>query len=122
MMENSRNYAVRIEYIMRGVFECDRCGMGGLVDSDYIRKYPFTAMMTTIMFLCERDNGGSVDIASAFFKRFQYYGEWNIDELLSFENDTKEIDGRNYEIEYTNGAEALKSMIEAFHEVCNKLM
>lgn len=120
-MVNSQNFAVRIELIMRSVFERDRSGMGGLVDSDYIRKYPFTAMMSTIMYLCERNDSNSVIAASDFFGKYNYYGQWSIDQLLGFESETAEIDGCNYELEYANGEEAMNAIFTAFSEVCRKL-
>ena len=120
-MKNPQNYAVSIERIMRSAFDCDRSGVGGLVESDYIRDYPFTAMMSTIMYLCERNNSDSINVASDFFDKYSYYGKWSIDKLLSFDSNTKEIDGCNYEIEYANGEEAIVAIIAAFSEICTQL-
>lgn len=120
-MVNSQNFAVRIELIMRSVFECDRSGVGGLVESDYIRKYPFTAMISTIMYLCKRNSGDNINVASNFFDKYGYYGKWSIDELLSFDSNTKKLDNCIYEIEYANGEEAMNAIIAAFSEVCTQL-
>lgn len=120
-MLNSQNFAVRIEQIMRSVFECDRSGMGGLVESDYIRKYPFTAMMSTIMYLCDRNDSNGINVASDFFDKYSYYGQWSIDQLLGFESETAEIDGCNYELEYANGEAAMNAIIAAFSKVCTQL-
>ncbi len=120
-MKNPQNYAVSIERIMRSAFDCDRSDVGGLVESDYIREYPFTAMMSTIMYLCDRKDGNSISIASNFFDKYSYYGQWDIEELLNFDSNTKETDGCNYEIEYANGEEAIKAIIAAFSEACAQL-
>ncbi len=116
-MVNPQNLAIRIEKIMRNVFECDRFGMGGLVESDYIRKNPFTAMMSTIMYLCERNNSNSVNIASDFFEKYSYYGQWSIDQLLEFKSNTPENNG----CKFTNGEEIMDAIINAFSEVCRQL-
>lgn len=120
-MLNPQNYAIRIEQIMCDAFECDRFDIGGLVNSDYIRKYPFTAMMSTVMFLCKRNDSDSIVIASDFFDKYQHYGQWNIEELLSIESNSAEIDGGNYKLEYANGEEAVNVIITAFSEVCKEL-
>lgn len=116
---HAQSHAVRIEHIMRSVFDCDRSGMGGLVESSFIRKHPFTAIMSTIMYLCKRADSRDVDIASDFFEKFHFYSQWDIDELLSFENKTTE--GCSCEIEYANGKEAIIAIIDAFSEVCTQL-
>lgn len=115
---NPQNYAVRIEQIMRSVFQCDRGDIGGLVESDYIRKYPFTAMISTLMYLCDC---ASIDIVLDFFEKYNFYGQWSIDELLSFESNSKEINGCNYEIEYQSGDEAMQSMTDAFSDIYKQL-
>lgn len=120
-MKNPQSYAVSIERIMRSAFDCDRSDMGGLVESDYIRKYPFTAMMSTIMYLCERSDSNGINVASDFFNKYSYYGQWSVDQLLGFESATAEIDGCNYELEYANGEEAMNAIIAAFSEVCTQL-
>lgn len=117
----TQNYAVEIEKIMRNAINCERSDMGGLVESNYARKHPFTAMMSTIMLLCDRNNSESIEIVSDFFAKFQYYGQWNIDEMLRFKTDTQVINGCECKIEYTNGEEAVKAMIGTFDKVCTQL-
>lgn len=118
---NSQDYAIRIEHIMCDTFECTRFGMGGLVNSDYIRRHPFMAMMSTLIFLYGRNKDNCINDVSNFFKTYNYYGEWNIDELLSFESNNKVINGTQYGINYANGEEALESIIDAFAELCTQL-
>lgn len=120
-MLNPQNYAIRIEKIMQNAFGCDRSAISGLVNSDYIRKYPFTAMMSTVMFLCKRNDSDGIVTTSDFFDKYQYYGQWNIDELLSIESNSTEIDGCNYELGYANGEKAMNAIISAFSEVCKQL-
>lgn len=118
---NPQNYAIRIEHIMCDTFGCDRFGMGGFVNSDYIRRHPFMAIMSTLTYLYGRNEANCISAVSNFFDTYHYYGEWSIDELLSFEGNSKVINGSLYEIDYKNGEEALQSIIDAFSEVCTQL-
>lgn len=120
-MLNPQNYAVRIEQIMRSAFECERSDIGGLVESDYIKKYPFTAMISTIMYLCKHNDIDSINVASDFFEKYSYYGQWSIEQILSFESGAAEIGGCNYEFECANGEEAMETIIVAFSAVCTQL-
>lgn len=120
-MANPQSYAVQIEHTMRRAFDCDRSGVGGFVNSDYIRKHPFMALMCTLTFLCKNDDTHDVDIVSDFFEKFQYYGDWSIDQLLSFENNSAVISGSTYEIDYANGEEAIRAIINCFDKACDQL-
>ena len=40
----AQGYAVDIEHVLRRIFDCDRYGFGGEVNSDAIRKHPFLSM------------------------------------------------------------------------------
>jgi len=119
-MTNPQVYAVQIEHIMCRVFDCERLGIGGLVNSDYARKNPFTAMMSTLTHLYKNGNIQTEKAVAEFFDRYSYYGDWSIDELLSFDGDSKIINGATYEIGYRNGEEALTTMIDSFSTLCEQ--
>lgn len=121
MIEKSQNFAVCIENIMRGAFECERLEAIDLVDSDYIRYHPFLAIMCTLTFLCKQDEADDIRIVSDFFNKFWGYDKLSIDELLSSECNTGEINGLEYESEYTDGEEVLQAMITEFRKACADL-
>ena len=41
---HAQGYAVSIEHILCNVFECERLGFSGIVNSDFIRKQPFSSI------------------------------------------------------------------------------
>ena len=43
-MFKPKNYAFQIETTIRAIFHCDRCGLGGIADADFIEKQPFIAI------------------------------------------------------------------------------
>lgn len=45
MSGDSHFLAVRIEHRLRSIFNCDRCGFGGLVDADVIERDPYNAFI-----------------------------------------------------------------------------
>lgn len=47
----AQGYAVSIELEMRNVFECERFGFAGVVNSDFIRKNPLAAVLSTCGFI-----------------------------------------------------------------------
>lgn len=112
-MTNPQEYAVRIEHGMRNAFECERGGMGGLVNSDFVRQYPFAAMMCTVTYLYGRGKISEPD-ATKFFENYSYCKQYNIDKLLAF--DSK--DGCLIDEGDSGGKEAIESMIESFSALC----
>lgn len=108
---NPQNYAIQIEGPMRKAFGYDRSEVGGLVNSDYIRQHPFTALMCTLAFLCKSDDDYDVDAVSNFFERFQCYEGMSIDQLLDSENNCKVISGEDIP----------QTMIDGFYEACAQM-
>ena len=47
----AQGYAVEIEHSLSSIFECDRYGFGGEVNSDCIRKHPFLSMTQGLAYL-----------------------------------------------------------------------
>ena len=120
-MLNGQQFAQQIEYKMRSVFECERGGIGGLVESDYIRSYPFTAMISTLTYLYGCHAIKDIEAISNFFADWQYYSQWSIDDILKFENNVRQIQKVEYTIEYQNGEEAMKAMIDSFYNLCKNI-
>ena len=117
-MTSAQNYAVRIEITMRDAFECGRFEIGGLVNSDCVKRNPFMAMMVTLAYLCDRGEAESTEIISNFFERFCSYDKLSVDEILNLGENSKESTDGN---KYANGEEALKDIIACFEADCYKL-
>lgn len=101
-------------------FDREPFDASNFVNSDYIRSHPFTAMMSTLTYLCEYKDDDSLNAVFDFFKTYYYCSKRNIDELLNF-NSSKAIDGMTCETEFSNGEEAMKEIIDTFSELCQKL-
>lgn len=117
-MTSAQNYAVRIEITMRDAFECGRFEIGGLVNSDCVKRNPFMAMMVTLAYLCDRGEAESTEIISNFFERFCSYDKLSVDEILNMGENSE---GDTDEIKHANGEEALKDIIACFEADCCKL-
>lgn len=102
-MMNLQNYAIDVERIMRGVFDCERFDIGNLVNSDYIRHNPYISMVGTLMYLCGKNEKNSIENVSEFLGQYSDYSS------LSFE-----------EIEREYSEEKIKEMIQNFSELCSK--
>lgn len=53
-MRISHSYAIVLESIVRGVFRCDRAGMGGYIDADHFESAPFDAALIALAPLWQR--------------------------------------------------------------------
>ena len=53
--------AVVLEAIVRGVFNCERGGMGGLIDADHFEREPFDAAIIAIAPLWQKSNSKEVE-------------------------------------------------------------
>lgn len=52
--------AVVLEAIVRGVFNCERGGMGGLIDADHFEREPFDAAIIAIAPLWQKSNSKEI--------------------------------------------------------------
>lgn len=120
MMASAQNHAVRIERTMQVAFKRDRFEVGGLINSDYIRKYPFSSMMITLAYLCENNDTENLDVLSDFFGKYSYYSELSINEILEIGTIDEKTDFVN-EDKSIGGESILMDMISAFNEAYKKL-
>ena len=114
----SQGYAIEIEHIMTRVFACDRYGVGAVVNSDFIRKNPLAAILTTCGFLYATE--GKRDKVEKFITDSKFYLQWSLDELLSFKESSRTMDNAIVSLDYENGEIALKSIIDAFRKLCEE--
>lgn len=109
----AQGYAVDIEHILCNIFECNRYGFGGEVNSDSIRKHPFLSMTQGLAYAYALHPEKRINI-DAFIKRFSFYADMSLDELLSFDTNSKIIGITTKEIEKENGLEQVEYMIAEF--------
>lgn len=115
---HAQGYAVSIEHILCNVFDCERFGFGGIVNSDYIRKHPYSAMTCGLACLYATANSTRRAEITKFVENFYFFSDMSLDELLSFDSSEKVIDGVTIGIDYDNGEKAVEDMIEKFRDVC----
>lgn len=114
----AQGYAVSIEHILCKVFDCERFGYGGIVNSDFIRKQPFTAMACGFSFIYATAKSDKQKEIIEFINDYSFFSEMSIDTLLSFETSTKDINGITIGINYKNGQEAVENMIDDYRKLC----
>ena len=114
----AQGYAINIEHILCNVFECERFGFGGIVNSDFIRKQPFTAMACGLAFIYATCGSLQREEILAFIGEYEFFKEMALDTLLSFDTSSKDIDGVTFELNYKNGHDAVENMVEDFRKLC----
>ena len=114
----AQGYAIDIERIMERVFECKRGGLAGIVNSDFIRSKPLTAVAATCGFLYATADTSKREEIENFLSETMYYLEMSLDELLSFESSTKTVGIDTTNLEYDNGEDALIDIVKKFRSLC----
>ena len=112
----SQSYAVEIEYILCKIFNCNRFGIGGIANSDYIRRQPIPAMFCGLTFLLSA-NPAKKAMIEKFINEHMYYADMSIDYLLSFATNEKRDGTSTITINFDNGEKALQDIIEKYREV-----
>lgn len=115
----AQSYAVDIEHDMRRVFGCDRSGWAGVADADFIRKYPLAAVLATCGFIYGKADDEAKKKIEDFINDTKYYWEMSLDELLSFETNSKSSGKGTFIIEYENGEKALIDITDKFSDICD---
>lgn len=113
-MNNSHQYAVQIELIMREAFESKRFDLGGFVNSDYIEYHPFMAMMCTLIYLYGCNKKGK-EVVQNFFETYMEYDNAKILDILGLRN------SENKGVAYEVGEEAMQKFIDEFSKACEQL-
>ena len=118
IMANGQSYAINIEHILSNVFRCERFGFGGVVNSDFIRRQPFTAVLSGIAFIYATAGEEKQLEIEKFIEEFSFYSKMSIDDLLSFDTSEKVLNGITIDINYENGEKAIEDMIGKFRNLC----
>jgi hypothetical protein len=114
---SAQGYATSIEHILCNVYQCERFGFGGIVNSDFIRKQPFTAMVCGLSFVYSNATNNKQIEIEKFITEYSFFSEMSLDLLLSFDTSKKDINGITFEINFENGERAVEKMIEDFRKV-----
>lgn len=112
----AQGFAVEIEHILSNIFECERFGFGGQVNSDRVRRHPYLSMTQGLSYLYALYPQKRKNIDN-FVEHFSHYEEMSLDELLSFDTNEKTIDICTIQIEKENGLEQVQYMISEFRKV-----
>ena len=103
---------------MKGVFKCQRFGIGGIVNSDCIQSQPYFTMVSTLTFIYASANVEKRTKIEEFIKDNYLYSDWSIETILGFNSNTKNIGNWRYSIDCSNGREAIESLICKFNDIC----
>ena len=115
-MMKAQGYAVDIEHILRRIFDCDRYGFGGEVNSDAIRKHPFLSMTQGLAYLYAKEPQRR-ELIDKFINDFSFYAEFSLDDLLSFDENEKVIGIKHIQLQKENGLQEVEFIIEEFEKV-----
>lgn len=88
----AQRYAVEIEEAIRQVVPSGRAGLGGVADSDYIRKQPFKAIEEALWLLFPDPRSRGYRRANEFLGDFDALDGRTIDDILESEIGTKALD------------------------------
>jgi len=116
-MLNGQTYAIEIEHILCRIFSCERFGFGGIVNSDFIRQHPYTAMVCGLAYIAATADNARRNEIETFISNFSFYSDMSIDTLLSFETSEKVIDGITIQLEEDNGQQTVEKIIVEFRKV-----
>ena len=115
-MLKAQGYAVEIEMILRSIFNCERFGFGGQINSDAIRKHPFLSMTQGLAFIYAASENKREEIDN-FLEEFSFYSDFSLDELLSFDAKENSCEYGTIELQKNNGLEEVEYIISAFRKV-----
>lgn len=115
-MLKAQGYAVEIEMILRSIFNCERFGFGGQVNSDAIRKHPFLSMTQGLAFIYAASENKREEINN-FLEEFSFYSDFSLDELLSFDAKENSCEYGTIEFQKNNGLEEVEYIISVFKKI-----
>ena len=94
----AQGYAVSMEHDMSRVFGCNRGGMSGIVDSDFIRRNSLAAVLMTCGYIYGLVDDLGKRTIEKFIEETSFYWKMNLDD---------------------NGEEAVIDIIDKFSKICD---
>lgn len=105
----SHNQAIRIEQILCKLFNCDRCDIGGMVNSDFIENNWFSCISLGL--------GKLADTKSEEIENFlESYGDYlklSLIDLIQLSSNSNGLCEN-----HADGEEAAKAVISSFADLC----
>lgn len=99
-MFNAHSYALQIETTVRSIVNCDRGGVGGTADADFIEKKPFIPIMFVL---------------GNFYNKIDYSTKQTIDDFI--EDYAYSMDKAIEEM----GEEKIKEIVKRFHHITSTI-
>lgn len=88
----AKNISVGVEWDLRNIFNCERFGMGGIADSDFINGSPYTCMIATLMYMYkESDEQKKADI-KRFIEKYSFYSNDTIEDIIIKQGEKEILD------------------------------
>jgi len=115
----AQGYAIDVEHIMSKVFECNRFDVGGIVNSDYIRRNWQSAITATCTYVYANTNSTKRKEVERFLDEKSLYLNMSLEELLSFDESTKSDGIIEITIGYENGEKAVAELLKEFNALCS---
>lgn len=76
-----QSYAVAIEHILWKVFNCERFGLGGIVNSDYIDGNPYSAIACALAVYYPNNTDDNKKLIDKFLGDYCFYNNKSISEI-----------------------------------------
>lgn len=115
-MSSAKQYATEIEHILCNVFDCNRYGFGGIVDSDVIKTNPYVAIASGLAFKYAEDLS-KADMINSYIGEYGFYLKFDLDTLIKASNG-EIAPGWEYDRKkYDSGEDIIKSIINALEEI-----
>ena len=81
LLKNYSGYVAKIESAVCEVFDCSRFGFGGLVNTDFIEKCPYTTIVMTVAKYYERLSYTEMNVVSEFFDKYYNFKQSSISDI-----------------------------------------
>ena len=94
-MKIKHDEALRLEHLVRSVFNCDRAGMGGYIDADHFESNPFDAALIAIALLWNTNNNEEVGEFLFKWDNALRHNPQNDVDIKFYINDLKKIIEKN---------------------------
>lgn len=98
---NSHNYAMQIEHLLRGIFMCDKYTFGEEIRADVISTHPLFSMMLGLAIIYHHACGDRKKIIDNFINEYDKYENMSISDIMERED----------------GEDQVKIMISKFREL-----
>lgn len=81
MSAESHSLAISMEWALRRIFNCERFGLGGFIDSDSIERNPMQSFRLGFAVIYPNSSRDKKAVIDAFIDGNYQYEEQNIDEI-----------------------------------------